>query len=540
MSGRLLFRHVRTLFSAASAVARAGCCPEELLSRPRGPTRRGVLGGMGVAAALPLVGCRREGFAANPGRARVVVVGGGLAGLSALHQLAKGGIYAELYEALDYVGGRALSVEGLFYGGKDIVTELGGQFVDSWHTETLDLAGELGIDLLDRSADASLERVYFVGGARRTEAELVELLVPVAAAVDACYDVIQDDGETISYEDAAGAGDYDNQSLSSFLDGCDADSAIKSVIGAAYLSEYGLDLSEQSALNLILMLGTAPGALDLYGGSDERYLLSGGTQQLATRLAALYDDRLHLGKELEALVLNHDASYTLTMSDGATVDADMVILTLPFSVLRRLDLQISMSDVKRTCINELGYGTNSKVLLPFATRFWRDGGESGELYTDLDIQSGWDDTQLQGGTQGVMTLHVGGEAGLAMGTGTIASHASAALSDLEQIWPGCSSGAGKDPFLMAWPMVPTALGSYACYRVGQYTTIGGAESEPVDKVFFAGEHCSYDCQGYLNGAVATGQRAADDVIALLEGTKRKRGKARATRHFPRIDSQYRR
>lgn len=533
MSGRLLFRHVRTLLSAASAVARTGVCPEELLARARGPSRRAVLRGAGVAAAaLPLVGCRREGFASNPGRARVIVVGGGLAGLAALHRLAQGGIYAELYEALDYVGGRALSVEGLFYGGTEIITELGGQFVDSWHTETLDLASELGIDLLDRSLDAGLERVFYINGARRSESELVELLVPVASAVDACYDVIQDDGELISYEEASGATAYDNESLSAFLENTDADSVIKSVIGAAYLSEYGLDLGEQSALNLILMLGTDPGTLDLYGGSDERYLISGGSQRLATGLAERYDDRLHLGRGLDALVENHDGTYTLTLSDGSTVDADVVVMTLPFSVLRRLDLQITMSDVKRQCINELGYGTNSKVLLPFATRFWREGGESGELYTDLDIQSGWDDTQLQAGTQGVMTLHVGGAAGLALGTGTIASHASASLSDLEQIWPGCSSGAGQDPFIMAWPMVPTALGSYACYRVGQYTTIGGAEGEPAGNVYFAGEHCSYDCQGYLNGAVQSGQSAADDVIALL-GAGRGRRAARATRRFPR-------
>lgn len=522
------------MLAAAKVAGRAGVPVDEILAQRAAPSRRSVIGGigaLGLAGAAPLVGCRRSGFSKNPGRTKVVIVGGGLAGLSCLHDLAKAGIYAELYEALGGVGGRALTGRGLFAGGRDIVSELGGQFIDSWHAELLSLVDELGLSLLDRELDTAYGRLYYINGARYSEAELASLLLPVATAVDACYEVIENDGELISYQEQAGAISYDNQSLDEFLGDCEADEVARRVIEAAYLSEYGLELSEQSALNLILMMSTDPAALELYGGSDERYMVEGGVDQVATSLAELYADRVFLGQELSALIEEHDGSYTLHMRDGAEIAADVVVLTLPFTVLRRLDLQIEMSDVKRRSINELGYGTNAKVLLPFSTRFWREQGESGELYTSLPIQSGWDNTQLQGGSQGVIALHIGGAQGVALGSGTVAERAASCLADLEEIYPGCSQKAGTDPMVMHWPSLPTALGSYACYKVGQYTAIGGAEGEPVGNVFFAGEHCSWECQGYLNGAVQTGQQVAADVVSLLDGMRRWR-RPQATRRLP--------
>lgn len=444
MSSRQLTRRLRQWIAAARAARRSGVPVDEILaSRPgpsiRGPSRRELVRGLGAAGlAGALVGCRRNPFRKNPGKARVVVVGAGLAGLSCVHKLAKSGIYAEVYEALSYVGGRALSTKGLFSGGREIVSELGGQFIDSWHEDILELVDELELSVLDREDDATLERVWYFDGARYTESQLASLLLPVADAVDACYEVIENDGELISYQEQAGAVVYDNQSLAEFLAGCEVDEVTRRMVEAAYLSEYGLDLSEQSALNLILMMSTDPSALELYGGSDERYLVDGGVGQIPETLAAMYDDRLHLGASLEALIEEHDGSYTLVMSDGTEVEADVVVLTLPFTVLRRLDLQIDLSDVKRSCINELGYGTNTKVLQPFLTRFWRDQGESGELFTNLSIQSGWDNTQLQAGSQGVIALHIGGARGVELCSASVTETAAACLADLEQIYPGAT------------------------------------------------------------------------------------------------------
>ena len=256
--------------------------------------------------------------------------------------------------------------------------KLGGEFIDSGHSALLDLVDELGLPLLDRAEDMQLDMVYFVDGARYSESDLLGRMDSVAGAIDYSYASIEDEGENLSYEDDAGALDLDNQSIADFLTGCDADPVIYQVLESAYRSAYGLDLEEQSALNLIFMLGTDPSQLELYGTSDERFSVEGGNAQICATLADLYQDRITVSASLESIKEESNGSYTLSFSGGTEVVADYVILTLPFTVLRRMNLQFEMSDVKRTCINELGYGTSSKLILPFSSRFWRDRGESGE------------------------------------------------------------------------------------------------------------------------------------------------------------------
>lgn len=542
MGQRTLIWRVRQLLAAASA-ERAGICPaEHALPRTRRPVSRrqvvAALGGAGVGAGLlPLIGCRKTGFKANPGDARVVIVGGGLGGMAALHQLAKKGIYAELYESLPSVGGRVVSSKGLFYGAPKLVTELGGEFIDSGHAALLNLVDELGLPLLDREQDTPLPLTYYVNGARYSEADLLARMGTVAGAIDYSYTMIEDEGENLSYEDDAGALDLDNQSIAEFLTSCETDDVVYRVLESAYRSAYGLDLEEQSSLNLIFMLGTDPSQLELYGTSDERYSVEGGNAQIASSLFDLYEDRIFLGASLESIREASNGTYTLSFEDGAEVEADYVILTLPFTVLRRLNLQVEMSDVKRKCINELGYGTSSKLILPYAERFWTAAGESGEVFTDLYIQSTWDSSKLQDGNRGTITAHLGGQGGIDIGTGTIADQAALCAADLEEMYPGSSALAGDDPYRMHWPSVPTALGGYACYKVGQYTSIGGAEGEPVGRILFAGEHCSYEYQGYMNGAVETGVDAANELVAILEGEHSGLfgwRRARASRRFPRI------
>lgn len=548
MGQRTLLLRVRQWLAAASAERAGVLAGDAALDQLRrassrcAPTRRRILAGMGATGAvagglLPLIGCGRDGFKSNPGNARVVIVGGGLAGMAALNQLAKKGIYAELYEALSTPGGRVVSGEGLFYGAPKLNTELGGEFIDSGHVEILDLVDELGLTLLDRQQDTPLDMVYFVDGARYTERDLLDRMGTVAGAIDYSYSSIEDEGENLSYEDDAGAFELDNQSIADFLTGCDADPVIYRVLESAYRSAYGLDLEDQSALNLIFMLGTDPAQLELYGTSDERYSISGGNAQICSLLADIYRDRVHFDAALESIKEASNGTYTLSFADGAEVEADYVILTLPFTVLRRLNLQFEMSDIKRTCINELGYGTSSKLIVPFSTRFWRDRGESGEIFTDLYMQSSWDSSAMQDGNRGTLTAHLGGQGGIDLGTGTVADQAALILADLDAMYEGSSALAGDDPQRVHWPSVETALGGYACYKVGQYTSIGGAEGEPVSRILFAGEHCSYECQGYMNGAVETGVGAANELAAELEGARKglfSWRRARAARRFPRV------
>ena len=133
----------------------------------------------------------------------------------------------------------------------------------------------------------------------------------------------------------------------------------------------------------------------------------------------------------------------------------------------------------------------------------------------VGLQQGWDTTIGQiGVTGGVWTNFLGGGQGVASGAGTAEEWFGGILGDLEAIWPGTQAAFSGQAARMHWPTFPYALGSYTCYRPGQwaYWSYEGARE---GNIHFCGEHCSLDFQGWLEGAVESGQRAANEVVRSL-------------------------
>jgi monoamine oxidase len=105
-----------------------------------------------------------------------------------------------------------------------------------------------------------------------------------------------------------------------------------------------------------------------------------------------------------------------------------------------------------------------------------------------------------------------------VGKGTAEQVASRLLTGIERAYPGTTRERNGKVARFHWPTFPWTKGSYACYKPGQWTTIAGSEGLPVGNLFFAGEHCSYDFQGYMNGAAQSGLDTAKAVMAKLSGT----------------------
>jgi monoamine oxidase len=198
------------------------------------------------------------------------------------------------------------------------------------------------------------------------------------------------------------------------------------------------------------------------------------------------------------------------------VSADRVVLTLPFTMLRTVDCsRAGFSQVKTRAIQELGMGTNTKLNLGFDTRHWLTLGCTGDTASDTGYQNTWEVSRGQPGPAGILVDYTGGRIGDALGAGTPQQRAQAFLSQLEPVLPGITPAWNGKVERFHWPSHPWSRGSYSCYRVGQYTAFGGAESEIEGACHFAGEHTTQDYQGYLNGAVVTGARAASEVVAAL-------------------------
>jgi monoamine oxidase len=477
-------------------------------------TRREALrAAAGTAGAALLGGCAaappvEEGPAYARGGTKVVVVGGGIAGLHCARRLRALGVAAEVREASSRTGGRMFSDRHTF-GPQSC--ELGGERIDTGHGTMLDLAAELGLELLDYTTDdpALAPWVAHFGGRRLTEKEILEGLAPVAARVEAAL--------------AAGAdrAAVDRQSIREWLDGTGLAGPVRSFVDVAYVSEYGLETDDSSALNFVDMISTDRERLSIFGDSDERFRFRAGNEAVVERMASDLDPgQVRLASRLVRVRRVPDGRLRLTFDRGAILGseevlADHAVLALPFTLLREVELDVDLPPAKRRAIAELGYGTNAKIVAGFKERAWRKAGSNGEVFTDLGFQCAWEATRLQPGRGGILTNFTGGRHGLEAGAGSAGARAQEFVDGLGRVFPGAGDAHDRRAVRMHWPTQPWTKGSYSSYRVGQVTAFGGAEFPAVGNLHFCGEHTSADAQGFMEGAALTGAMAALGVAADL-------------------------
>ncbi len=491
-----------------------------------GPSRRDVLRGavaLGVAAGGVGLSRARPAYAATTASgARVVVVGAGLAGLSAAYQLRQAGIASTVLEASDRIGGRCWSSRGLFAQGQ--VAEHGGELIDQGHTAVRQLAQTLGLPLdnLLAAEPSGTEPLYWFDGAPYTYTQATNDIKVIWQQIHsdvsaASYPTLYNNYTARGYAlDHLSVADW----IAAYVPG-GAASKLGQLLDVAYNIEYGAETSQQSSLNMLYLLGySGQGQFRVFGPSNEKYHVHGGNDQLAAGLAAALPGQVKLGTQLIALARNSDGTWTVTSRAGTKTSsqvADHVVLALPFSLLAKVDLtRAGFPALKTRAIRELPMGTNSKLQLQFSDRHWNTLGNTGDTYSDRGYQSTWDVTRGQAGSNGVLVDYTGGTIGADFGSLTPAQYAQRFLGQIEPVLPGLTAKWNGRVLLDFWKAYPWSLGSYAYWKVGQYTGFSGVEKEAVGSCHFAGEHTSQDSQGYLNGAVETGYRAAAEILASMK------------------------
>lgn len=505
MARTALFDRLRHL------VARAGRHP-----RGAGPSRREVVAGLGAALAAASASASLSGCDPGDADLRIVIVGGGLAGVTCAYRLDQAGLASTLYEASDRLGGRTWTGRDLYADGQ--VCELGGELIDTNFAVMWALAAELDIQLDDRLAppfDALTPEVFHVGGAAVSEETLLAQLTPVLEDMISDYEAAESD-------DAAFEA-LDTEDLQAWLDRrvpVATAPELHAVLSAAYRGEFGLENDQQSALNFIYLFGLDDSELAMFGDSDERYHTHLGNDLFVTRMAErLPADAALTGHKL--VRASGSGPFTLTFDTEAgevEVEADKVVFALPYSVLREVDLTgLTISEDKRTIITTIGYGTNAKVMAGFTRPVWReDHDASGSATTDLAFQQCWDTSIGQAGPSAILTNFLGGEQGVESGEGTAESWVSEVLlPGLDAIWPGTAAAYVADSAVrLHWPTVPTHKGSYTCYLPGQWA-FWSTEGEQEGDLHFCGEHTSADFQGWMEGGAESGQRVAEEILGDL-------------------------
>jgi monoamine oxidase len=491
-------------------------------------SRRSLLKATSLALGGILVG---DKLRAQPLRKavapRIGIVGAGIGGLVAALTLQDAGVACEVYESSMRIGGRMHSDSRFWADGQ--TSEWCGEFIDTINHTLRGLAARFGLQLVDvNAADPpnSQDTNYYSGG-YYTDAELaadMRVLAPILREQNKAI------GSLATYNSFTEAGyQFDNLSaydwIENYVPGGHT-SRLGQYFDVATVTENGLDTAQQSSLNLIFPLD-----------SDERFHIQNGNEQLPLAIAAsLPKGTVRSGWRLTAIAADrkNGSPATLTFSTAAGVRAetfDYVILALPFSVLRTLDIrEAGFDSLKIQAINQLGYGTNSKLLLQFDSRYWNGRGAwpgigDGFVETDLQFQSTWDSSRAEFGPDGLLTNYTGGTPGASFrpqgpyttsrGSGRTAGYAQQFLDQLEIVWPGVGNHYTGLATLSYPTGDPNLLGSYSTYIVGQYTQFGNYEKAPQGRVFFAGEHTSYNFQGFMEGGAQSGQRAAGEVLAII-------------------------
>lgn len=448
----------------------------------------------------------------------VAIIGAGAAGLTAAFRLQAAGRAVTLYDATNRIGGRMHTRRDFNADGQ--FCELGGELVDTNHQALRDLAAELGVGI-ERIASEAGQEFYHIGGQLYAQQDMIGQDGQGAFANLAAR-IAEDQEKLLTAEDewTDHARALDATSLEDYLAALanHAPAWAMRMLDIAYRGEFGLQTRDQSALNLCDFIGTETGeGFHVFGDSDEAYRIAGGSSALPEALArAIGEAPLRLNHALKAIALSaNGVTLTFDAPDGPVMrEHGAVILALPFTMLRRVEglNGLGLGAEQMRAIGELGYGDNSKLIAATRSRPWDQQSwpapSAGVFYSD-QFQLAWDTSRGQSGQGGVLTNFLQG-----------VSDRDAAFAAFQQGLRAISpeSAAAIDttpPAFMAWRAHPYTLGSYAAPRVGQYTTLLEHTATPAasGRIQFAGEHTSVDFQGFMNGAVESGERAAAALLA---------------------------
>ena len=447
----------------------------------------------------------------------VLIVGAGIAGLTAAYYLARSGVPVSIVEASKRVGGRILSQAKAL--GTETTVELGGEFIDSGHKNIRKLAQELGlveVDLL--ASDGNLTKdVYFFNNRLINAKELITAFIPLAKRIDRDVKAI---GEVNYKSTNPRSIQLDRTSIAEYLDRHCPDQTLRHLIEVAYTNEYGREVNLQSSINLLLLIGRDINQIEIFGSSDQRYQIRGGNQQIVDKLSAKFSDRIQTNTRLESIRSTPNDRYRVSLRQENTSKEytfDRVILALPFSVLRQIDIGVRLPAVKQAAIKELGYGTNTKAIISYSDRLWRDKYKSnGQSFSDLDLRETWESSRYNDTKTGAIVNFSGGNLGAKIARTNSAEVANKLSTQFDLVFPGVKSLAINKAIVTNWIDLPYSRGSYACYLVGQWTKFAGVEGERVGNLFFVGEHCSLEAQGYMEGGCGTGLMAAAIILKELK------------------------
>jgi monoamine oxidase len=478
-------------------------------TRPAPPPRRGPLDE--ATRKTP-----RDGLGERTGAPkRVVVIGAGIAGLVAAYELDRAGHDPIVLEANQRVGGRVYTLRGFAPG---LYGEAGAMRIPRVHDLTLGYCEAFGLELRPFVMGNPKALVY-VGGQRMTAADadadprrlsfdLTE--AEVGRSFGAMWEeAVADLRAWLDEDEHTGweriLREYDQYSLREFLESRGWSEGAIEMYGVMNFVESDLDNSVIEEFRE-----------SLGKNFEDMQEIVGGMDRLPAAFFEPMPERVRFGAEVLGIAQDPDGvtvSYR-TLAGRFTERGDYAICTLPFSVLRHVEVTPRFSRDKQRAIRQLNYSESTKILFQVRHRFWEteDGIVGGTTATDLPIRRMVYPSHPPGGetTRGILlasyTWSQDATRWAAMDPETRLEQA---LDDVAQIHPSVRD-AFEGGASHAWSTDPFAAGAFALFAPGQQTQLQADIVQPEGRVHFAGEHCSLH-HAWIQGALESGIRAAREI-----------------------------
>lgn len=444
----------------------------------------------------------------------IVILGAGLAGLAAGYELKRAGHNVTILESRKFAGGRLQTLRD-FKDGQ--YAEAGPLSFPQEHTFTFGYADDFNLPL--RPANGfGLETMAHIRGSRFRINLAGNANIPFSLKSDEraagifgliplyLKDYIKMVGNP--RHDGWPANELkeiDSMSLKQLLETLGASDGAIDIIAASQLGILGFGLDSFSAMDGVVTEAIAPSTIN--------YEIIGGNDLLASALKKKVKKQFK--KQSTVLRIEQsEAGVTVTYQtkEGIeTITADRCICALPFPVLKNIEVSPAFSEEKQRAVNELKLTPVTRTFQQFRTRIWEFDRLSGYGITDLDIQNTYSPTTTQTGRRGILVSYTGGQRALDMSAMSEKDRQNFVLNQMGKIFSNLNAQYESGTSYI-WHEDSRALGAFTYFEPGQMATLLPLAQRPEGRIHFAGEHTSA-WHGWMNGALESGNRAADEVNA---------------------------
>ena len=428
---------------------------------------------------------------------QVLIAGAGLAGLSAAHELARAGATITLLEAREYAGGRVRTIRD-FAAGQH--AELGGEFIEPDHKELLALCDEFGLRLARVLRGGFTHRFRDAEGTYRlSRTGPWDALAGALSPLVRRYTLSGGDWSADTVREMAA------MSLGEYLRRSDAPADVHAM-ATALRGFFLADPDDISVLPVVEQVAR--------GGSPAQvqfFRIEGGNDRLVDALVRATPARLLLRHAIRAVVHAVDRVLVHVTDDAGhlqQIEGDYLVMALPASTLRDVEIAPALPDDQQHAIQRLSYGRATKALVQSSSNLF--GSRHAHAFaTDDVVGAFWDGSDDQGSEASIIAFLAGGSA-----SGPLRDAASRGGRELlsQLCWLGMHRAPVTAVHLGDWTADPWARGGYAFIDPGFDPAWRPLLGRRAGRIVFAGEHTSGRWQGYMNGAVETGQRAARELL----------------------------